>query len=142
MSRMHMQRPRSIYRMSLVLTLIGVSALGGIVGTPWGQPLPVAPQLLRADPRTASWLIFMAAVIYCVATLICAFALWRMRPWTPTAYRWFVASILFYMLLFLYLVRIPAPIGLAVTFFGLLGAALYWGWRIVRTAFPSDQRAL
>ena len=66
-----------------------------------------------------------------------------MRPWAPTAYTWFVASIVGYMSLFHVIVRIPTSPLLAVAFYGILGAALYWGWRIVRGAFDGGtKRAL
>lgn len=130
-----MQRPRSIRTLALILTLIGVSAVGGISLTPWGRPLPVAPELLHADPLVASWLISSAATIYCIVTLTCAYALWRMTYWAPAAYGCFVASIVLYMGIFLFIVRIPGPIGIGIAFFGLLGAGLYWGWRVVRRAY-------
>jgi hypothetical protein len=76
-----MHRPRAITRLALLLGLLGISALGGVIAVPFGQPLPVAPQLLRADPSVTSWLIFVAAAAYGVATLVAAFSLWQMRPW-------------------------------------------------------------
>lgn len=133
--RMPVQRPRSIRTLALILTLIGVSAAGGILLAPWGRPLPVAPELLHADPLIASWLITSTATIYCLATLTCAYALWRMASWAPAAYGCFVASIVLYMGLLLYIVRIPSPIGIGIAFFGLLGAGLYWGWRVVRSTY-------
>jgi hypothetical protein len=136
--RVPVQRPRSIRTLALVLTLIGISALGGVLFIPWGQPFPVAPELLHADPLVASWLIFSAATIYCLAALTCAYALWRMTSWAPAAYGCFVASIVLYIALFLYIVRVPSPIGIGLTFFGLLGAGLYWGWHVVRTAYASQ----
>lgn len=140
--RVPVQRPRSIRTLALILTLIGISALGGILLAPWGQPLPVAPQFLLGDPHVASWLIFSAGTIYSAATLVCAYALWRMVSWAPAAYGCFVASIVLYMALFLFLVRIPTPIGLGLAFFGLFGAALYWGWRVVRSAYAPNAQAL
>jgi hypothetical protein len=137
-----MQRPRTVSRLALILTLIGTSALAGIVGVHWSRPLPVAPQLLRIDPTATSHVLFGASVVYCAATLLCAFALWRMRPWAPAAYAWFVASITAYMVIFLYLVRVPTPVVLGLAFFGLLGAGLYLGWRIVRKAFGPAANAL
>ena len=137
-----MQRPQSIRTLALVLGLIGISALGGVLFIPWGQPLPVAPELLHADPLMASWLIFSAATIYCLVTLTCAYALWRMASWAPTAYACFVASIALYMGLFLYIVQVPTPLGLGVAFFGLLAAGLYWGWRVVGAAYAKNAQAL
>jgi hypothetical protein len=140
--RVPVQRPRSIRTLALVLTLIGISALGGVLLAPWGQPLPVAPQLLHADPRVAGWLILSAATIYCLATLICAYALWRMASWAPAAYGYFVVSIVLYMTLFSYIVRVPTPVGLGLAFFALLGAGLYWGWRVVKAAYAQNLQAL
>ena len=137
-----MERPRGVSTLSLVLALIGMSAFGGLTFAPWGQPLPVAPQLLRADPHVASWLILLAGAFYSGATLVAAFALRRMRPWAPTAYILFVCSIGLYLALFMWLVRIFGPAWLGVIFFGLLAAGLYWGWTIVRKAFGSANQTL
>jgi hypothetical protein len=135
--------PRAVSRLSLILILVGISALGGVALAPWGQPLRIAPQLLRTDPTAAGWLIFSAAVFYCGSTLVCAFALRRMRPWAPAAYTWFIVSVVGYMLLFNFIVRVPTPLLLALAFYGLLAAALYWGWRVVRNAFQGgENRAL
>ena len=137
-----MQRPRSVRTLALILTLVGISALGGTVVAPWGQPLRVAPQLLYGDPQVAGWLIFSAATLYSAAALVCAYALWRMVSWAPAAYGYFVASIVLYMALFLFIVRIPAPLSLGLLFFGLFGAALYWGWRVVRLAYAASTQPL
>ncbi len=137
-----MERPRAVTNLALILGLIGISALGGVIGAPFGQPLNVAPQLLRLDPGLTSWLIFASAAIYCGATLIAAVALWRMRPWARIAYLWFVACIIGYMAVFCFLIRIPSPLGIGVIFFGLLGGALYLGWRVVGRTFPARHRAL
>jgi hypothetical protein len=90
--RVPVRSPRSVRTLALILTLIGVSAAGGVLLIPWGQPLPVAPQLLHADPLLASWLIFSAATVYCLATLTCAYALWRMASWAPRAYGCFATT--------------------------------------------------
>jgi hypothetical protein len=137
-----MARPRAISNLALILTLIGISGLGGIASAPWGRPIPVAPQLLGADPVTTAWLILSTGALYVAATVICAFSLWRMLPWAPTAYRCFVASIALFMFVWLYLIRIPMPIALGIAFFALLGSGLYWGWRIVRRAFEPSAHAL
>lgn len=135
-----MERPRDVSTLSAVLTLLGVSALGGLTLAPWGQPLRVAHQLLRADPRVAGWVILVAATIYCAAALTAAIALRRMRPWAVTAYICFVCSIGLYCVVFLWLVRIPVSPFVGVGFFAVLVAVLYWGWTIVKTTFrPSDQ---
>jgi hypothetical protein len=122
--------------------LIGLSALAGIAGIPWGQPVPVAPQLLRLDPILTSWMLLVAGAVYCTATLVCAFALWRMRPWARVAYCWFIVSIAIYMVVFLYLIRVPTPLGLGIIFFALLAAGLYFGWRIVHRTFGAAANAL
>ena len=139
---MRVQRPRSTRTLALILTLVGIAALAGVLAAPWGLPLNVAPQLLRGDPHVASWVIFSAATIYSAAALVCAYALWRMVSWAPTVYVCFVASVVLYMALFLFIVRIPVPIGLGVVCFGLLSAALYWGWRVVKSAYAPNAQAL
>jgi uncharacterized membrane protein len=121
-----------------VLAFIGFSALGGVALAPWGQPLQVAPQLLRMDPLVATRVIVCAEFVFCCSTLTAAFALRKMRPWAPAAYKCFVAAIAAYLLLFNYIVHIPSPLLLAVAFYGLLAAGLYWGWRIVRKAFRRE----
>ena len=140
--RASVERPRGVSTLSLVLALIGVSAFGGLILAPWAQPLRVAPQLLRADPYVTSWLIFLSGALYCGTTLIAAFALRRMSPWAPTAYICFVCSIGLYLAIFMWLVPIFAPAWLGVIFFGLLGAGLYWGWRIVRRTFGPAKQTL
>jgi hypothetical protein len=140
--RAHMQRPRAVARLSLILMLIGLSALGGIAGIPWGQPGPVAPQLLRLDPIVTSWVLLVVGTVYCAATLLCAFALWRMRPWARVAYSWFIGSITIYLVTFLYLIRVPTPLWLGVAFFALLAVGLYCGWRIVNRTFGAAAKAL
>jgi hypothetical protein len=137
-----MSRPRAITQLALIQGLLGISAAGGVLWLPFGQPLPVAPQLLRADPKMASWLISIFALAYLGTTLIAAAALWRMRPWARVAYLWFVASIVGYMALFCFLIRIPSPLGIEVIFFGFLGGALYLGWRVVGRTFPAHHGAL
>jgi hypothetical protein len=137
-----MERPRAVTNLALILGLIGVSALGGVINLPFGQPLQVAPQFLRTDAVTTGRLIFGAATIYCGVTLIAAYSLWRMRPWARSAYLWFVVSIASYMVIFCYLIRIPTPFALGLVFFGVLCGGLYLGWRVVTRAFPSGRAAL
>jgi hypothetical protein len=137
-----MERPRSIRTLALVLGIVGASALAGVLFAPLARPLPVAPQLLSTDPNTAALLIFSSSALYAVAALVCASALWRMASWGPASYDCFVASIFLQMGVFLYVVRIPMPIGIGLAFFALLGAGLYWGWYIVRTAYARVPQAL
>jgi hypothetical protein len=137
-----MERPRAVTNLALILGLIGVSAVGGVINLPFGQPLQVAPQFLRTDAITTGRLIFGAATIYCGVTLIAAYSLWRMRPWARSAYLWFVVSIASYMVIFCDLIRIPTPFALGLAFFGVLYGGLYLGWRVVTRAFPSGRAAL
>jgi hypothetical protein len=140
--RVPVQRPQSVRTLVLVLTLIGVTAFLGILLAPWGRPLPIAPQLLHADPQAAALLIFSAGALYALTTLVCAFALWRMASWGRTSYACFVGSLLLFVALFLYIVRIPAPLGLVLAFFALLFVGLYWGWCVVRGAYAKNRQAL
>jgi hypothetical protein len=137
-----MERPRTVTRLAAILTLIGISAFGGIVGIPFGKPLPVAPQLLRADPTVASWIIFIFACVYCAATLTAAYSLWKMLPWARIAYLCFVAGIGCYLIVFSYLIRIPSAAFIGVAFYSLLCGGLYWGWVVVSRAFPGQRVAL
>jgi hypothetical protein len=121
---------------------MGVSALGGILGIPWNQPIAIAPQLLAFSPLITSRGLLVAAVIYCGATLTCAVALWRMLPWAKTAYLYFSISVAIFLITWFGLVHIFGPIPIAVTFFGFLGAGLYWGWRVVGRAFTTNAAAL
>ena len=45
---------------------------------------------------------------------VCAFALWRMRPFALLAYYAFVASLALYFSVFLFLIRVPKPLGIGV----------------------------
>lgn len=136
-----MQRPRAISRLSLVLLILALSAVGGLLDNPWGRPLPVAPHLLRMDPVLTGWILLVVGAFYCATTLVCAFALWRMRPWAPAAYLSFVVSITIYMVAFIYLVRLLHPLWLALLFVVLLVWGLNLGWRIVQGCFiPAANR--
>lgn len=137
-----MDRPRAVARLSKILIVLGLSALGGVIGLPWGTPIRVAPQLLVLDPITTTWVIHLLAITYCGATLACAFSLWRMLFWARAAYICFVASVVIYLTSLLCLVRVPSPISIAVLFFGLLGAGLFWGWRVVASHLPTRSEAL
>jgi hypothetical protein len=137
-----MQRPSSVLRLAQVLLLLGLSALGGLALAPWGQPLPVAVRLMATDPTVASWTIFLVGGCYCVAALTASFALWTMRRWARRAYALFILSIAIYLGTFLYIVRVPAPIGLGLALFALLTAGLYWGWRVVKKGVPVAGGAL
>jgi hypothetical protein len=137
-----MQRPQSVLRLAQVLLLVGISAIGGLVLAPWGQPLRVAPQLLATDPTVASWTIFLVGGCYCVAALADSFALWTMRRWARRAYVLFILSITIYLGTLLYIVRVPAPVALGALFFAPLAAGLYWGWRIVKKGVPVSGSAL
>ena len=133
--RAHMQRPRAVSALAVVLGLLGASALAGLIATPWNDPLVIAPQLLRIDPILAVRVLHILDTVYVSATLVCAYALWTMRAWAPAAYACFVASIVAYMGALLYAVAIPTPAALLLTFVGVAASMLYLGWRVVHGAF-------
>jgi len=119
-----MQRPRSVSALALVMALLGALALTGLIATPWDQPLVVAPQFLRVDPSLAMRVLHFLDTLYVSATLVCAYALWTMKSWAPTAYACFVASVGAYMSALLYATAVPTPLGLSVTFIGVAAAML------------------
>jgi hypothetical protein len=137
-----MERPRGFGLLAKVLMFLGVSAAGGLVFTGWGAPLMIAPQFLPLGEVATRWVLFSANLLYCSTSFVCAYALWRVRPFALYAYyAWFV-SLALYLSLWLFLIRIPKPLGVGVLFFGLLAAFLYFSWRIVRPVFDSGADAL
>src|SRR5256885_300642 len=130
--RAHMERPRGFGILAKVLALFGVSALGPLVLVPWRLPLVIAPQFLSLGEMATRWTLFAATLLYCSTAFVCAYALWRVRSFVLHAYYAFVVSLVLYLAVFLFLIRIPKSLGIGVLFFGLLGAFLYFGWRTVQ----------
>jgi phosphatidylserine synthase len=101
----------------------------------------IAPQFLPLGEVVTRWTLFAATLLYCGTSFLSAYALWRVRPFALHAYyAWFV-SVAIYLLVFIFLIRVPKPLGIGIAFFGLLAAFLYFGWRTVRPVFDPDAGA-
>jgi hypothetical protein len=136
-----MRRPRGVTGLSGFLTFLGILALLGLAVIPW-RPLGIAPQLLPLGEVTTRWLLVGTLVLYCATSLACASALRRLRPNALLFYYAFVISVALYCSVFLFLIRVDKPLGIGIIFFALLGAAVYWGWRIARRASHASSDAL
>ena len=136
-----MKRPPGVSGLAAFLTFLGISAMFGIVVLPW-RPLGIAPQLLPVGEVATRFALVGTLVLYCATSLACAVALRRMRPYALRTYYAFVASVALYCSVWLFLIRVDKPIGIGVMFFGLLGAGIYWGWRIAKRASDATANAL
>jgi hypothetical protein len=123
-------RPSSLTLIGGILALIGISGIGGLVNMPNFGDI-VAPQLLRASPRTVTLAVRITLTVYVGATCIAAFAVLKVRRWASKAYVCFAASLMVFLGVFSFLIRMP---GTAVTmpiFMLVIGVVLYFGWRKV-----------
>jgi hypothetical protein len=123
-------RPGSLTLIGGILALIGISGIGGLVNMPnFGDV--VAPQLLRASPSTVSVAVRITLIVYVGATCIAAFAVLKMRPWASKAYVCFAASLMVFLGVFSYLIRMPGTTVTMPIFLLVIGVVLYFGWRKV-----------
>ena len=129
-----MDRPHSVRTLALILTLLGISAVGGMLGFPLREGIYIAPSLQRVDPAVAKWLIFSAGVFYCASTLLAAYSLWTLRSWAPRAYVGFGLSLFAFCAVTGFILPVPTDIFVALLFFGVLMAALLKGWRVIKNA--------
>jgi hypothetical protein len=136
-----MKRPRGVGCLAAVMTYFGVMAMVGTLVVPW-RPLPVAPQFLPVGELATRWVLLVTLVLYCVTALVCASALRHMRSHALSAYYAFVVALALYCSVFLFLIRVPKPLGIGILFFALLGAAVYWGWRVAKRASGAATDAL
>jgi hypothetical protein len=127
-----MERPRGFGVFAKILALLGISALGPLALVSWGHPLVIAPQFLPFGEAVTRWTLFGASLIYCATSFVGAYALWRVRPFARYAFYAWVASLMLYLAVFMFLIRVPKPLGIGILFFALLGAFLYFGWRVVQ----------
>jgi len=140
--RAHMERPSGVGALAKILALLGVVALLSITFVPWRLPLVIAPEFLPLGEMATRWALFGSLTLYCLTSLVCAFALWRLRPFALCAYYAFAGSLMLYFVVFLFLIRVPKPLGIGVLFFALVGAGLYCGWRIAQKASGAAVSAL
>lgn len=136
-----MKHPPGVTGLAGFLTFLGILAMFGIAVLPW-RPLGIAPQLLPFGEVATRCALVGTLVLYCATSLACAFALRRMRPYALRAYYAFVGSLALYCSVWLFLIRVDKPIGIGIIFFGLLGAGVYWGWRIAKRASGATANAL
>ena len=128
-----MTRPNRVSGMAAFLTFLGLTAIFGVAVVPW-RPLPIAPELLPLGEQTTRWLLVGTLALYCATSLACAFALRRQRPYTLLLYYAFAGSVGLYCSVWLFLIRVDKPLGIAIIFFAMLAGGLYWGWRIAKRA--------
>jgi hypothetical protein len=127
-----------------VLVFIGVSALCGSMGLLSSEPFYIAPSLQKLDPKTTHRIMLFLGFLYSMAALLAAYAAWGRREW---ALRVYVAFAVFGPLLagfFLYIAPLPKDafsLVPALVFFGLMGWALWRGWRTMQSALKSPRSA-
>ena len=90
-----------------------------------------APQLLRASPSTVTLAVRITLIVYVGATCIAAFAVLKMRPWASKAYVCFAASLMVFLGVFSFLIRMPGTTVTMPIFMLVIGVVLYFGWRKV-----------
>lgn len=123
-------RPSSLSLIGGILALIGISGIGGLVNMPnFGDV--VAPQLLRASPSTVTLAVRITLIVYVCATCIAAFAVLKMRSWASKAFVCFSASVMVFLAVFSFLIRMPGTTVTAPIFMVVVGLVLYFGWRKV-----------
>jgi hypothetical protein len=127
-----MERPRGFGAFAKILAFLGISALGSLVLVPWSRTLPIAPQFLPLGELMTRRTLFATTLIYCATSFVGAYALWWVRPFARYAFYAWAASLVLYIVVFLFLIRIPKPLGIGILFLALLGAFLYFGWRTVQ----------
>ena len=124
----------------LLLTLIGISALGGSIGLLLGEPMYVAPSLRRLDPLVTHRLLLLLAFTYTLAALLTAFAAKQRRAWAKSAYTAFALSAVLLVVFFLYIAPIPRDAFSLVTglpIFLLLGWGLWKGRKVLDAGIQS-----
>jgi hypothetical protein len=123
-------RPSSLTLIGAILALIGISGIGGLVSMPnFGDV--VASQLLRASPSTVTLAVRITLIVYVGATCIAAFAVLKMRPWASKAYVCFAASLMAFLGVFSFLIRMPGTTVTVPIFMLVISVVLYFGWRKV-----------
>jgi hypothetical protein len=123
-------RPSSLTQIGGILALLGLSGIGGLVNMPKFGDV-VAPQLLRANPSTVTLAVRITLIVYVGATCIAAFAVLKMRPWASKAYVFFAASLMIFLGVFSFLIRMPGTVVSVPILMLIIGVVLYFGWRKV-----------
>ena len=127
-----------------VLVLIGVSALFGSLGLLSSKPIYVAPSLQKLDPTTSQRIMLFLSFPYAMAALLAAYAAWGRREWALRGYAAFAVFGLLLAGFFLYIAPVPKDafsLVLGLVFFGLVGWALWKGWRTMESVIKSARRA-
>jgi hypothetical protein len=129
----------------LLLTVIGISALGGSVGLLVGDPMYIAPSLRKIDPLMAHRVLILLAFTYSFAALLTALAAKQRRTWARSAYDAFAISASLLVGFFLYVAPIPRDlfsVATGIAFFTLLGWGLWKGRQVLDAGIQSGQRAV
>jgi hypothetical protein len=127
-----------------VLVFIGVSALFGSLGLLSGEPVYIAPPLQKLDPTTSHRIMLLLSFPYSMAALLAAYAAWGRREWARRVYAAFAVFGLLLAGFFLYIAPVPKDafsLVLGLVFFGLIGWALWKGWRTMQSGLKSARRA-
>ena len=106
------------------------------------MPLLSDSYVLPLGEVVTRWARFAAVLLYCSASFLCAYALWRVRPYALHAYYAFIASLGLCFMVWLFLVHAGAWQWSDVLFFGLQGFGAYFGWRVIQRASGPAASAL
>jgi uncharacterized membrane protein (DUF2068 family) len=131
------RRPGGITASSLAFGWLALAGFGNALFLP--QSFALMPQMLRAPPQTAAWILSTVAGVYGLVALLVAVGLWRMRSWALRAYLVWVAAACIFMVIFGAVIRIPGdtPPILWLTF-AVFAALVFFGWwRYIRSAYAS-----
>ena len=130
--------------LALILTLVGVSALGGSIGLVRGEPMYIAPELQKLHPLIAYRVLVLLTFPYSVLALLTGYAVWRRYRWATRTYALFAGFAVVLILFFLYIAPIPVDAFSLIVgplFLALAGWGLWKGWKVLGSEFRSDQRA-
>jgi hypothetical protein len=128
----------------IVLVFIGVSALFGSLGLLSSEPMYIAPSLQKLDPATSHRIMLILSFPYSMAALLAAYAASGRRQWALRVYAAFAVFGLLLAGFFLYIAPVPKDafsLVLGLVFFGLIGWALWKGWRTMHSALKGTRSA-
>jgi hypothetical protein len=119
----------------LVLTFIGISALGGAIGMLDASPMFIAPALQRMDPASTQGTLLVLSFLYAMSALVAAYGAWRRATWTLGAYAAFATLAAAFLVFFLYIAPVPKDAFFFTAgpgFLGLAGWGFWKGWATLK----------